>query len=51
MKIAILQYAPRLGRIKENISRAEKLLDEATSEIKNVGVDLLILPELALTGQ
>lgn len=50
MKIAILQFSPRLGEVAANFSRAESLLmrDEREGMLENV--DLLVLPELAFTG-
>ena len=47
MKIATLQLDPRIGEVKKNIALAESLL-EATN-LK--GVQLLVAPELALTGK
>lgn len=44
MKIAILQFKPELGKIKENFDTAEKMIEQA----KNA--DVLILPELWSTG-
>lgn len=46
MKIACLQYDPELGKIEQNIERAEALLEASSLS----GLDLLVLPELALTG-
>lgn len=46
MRIACLQLAPELGKVQENIERAETILNDADLE----GIDLLILPELAFTG-
>ncbi|PLB34093.1 putative protein N-terminal asparagine amidohydrolase [Aspergillus candidus] len=45
MKIATLQFAPRLGDVEGNIRRADELLDELERR-----VDMLVLPEMALTG-
>ena len=51
MKIATLQFAPRLGEVAANFSRAESLLmrQERGGELE--GMDLLVLPELAFTGE
>ena len=51
MKIATLQFAPKVGQVAANFSRAESLLmrDEREGVLK--GVDLLVLPELAFTGE
>lgn len=62
MRIATLQFAPKLGDVEGNINRANELLkkgkhiplDGQTREI-GIGIDLLrpdilVLPELALTG-
>ncbi|KAI9766788.1 MAG: Carbon-nitrogen hydrolase [Geoglossum simile] len=46
MRIACLQFAPSLGKISQNIQRAEALLRNAAPQ----NLDLLILPELAFTG-
>ncbi|PYH88192.1 hydrolase, carbon-nitrogen family protein [Aspergillus ellipticus CBS 707.79] len=58
MKIATLQFAPRLGDLEGNIRRANALLqDGKVVQGAGIGVgldllkpDVLILPELALTG-
>lgn len=62
MRIATLQFAPKLGDVEGNIQRANELLNKGktvasgdrTSPV-DIGVDLLrpdvlVLPELALTG-
>ena len=46
MKIACLQFAPKLGDVKYNIQRANVILEE--SELTDI--KWLILPELAFTG-
>lgn len=46
MKVACLQFAPRLGAVASNIKAANALLAERDL----TGVDLLVLPELALSG-
>lgn len=49
MKIACLQYAPTYGDVDTNISRVDEIL--STYCITGPGViDVLILPEMALTG-
>lgn len=45
MKIACLQFAPKLGDIEGNVARANAILSAQTPE----DLDLLVLPELALT--
>ncbi|EPS34619.1 hypothetical protein PDE_09583 [Penicillium oxalicum 114-2] len=62
MRIATLQFAPKLGDVEGNITRANELLKrgkviacDGSSERMEVGIDglrpdLLVLPELALTG-
>ena len=47
MKIACLQFAPELGKVQENIRRANELL--ARTHIPS-NLDWLVLPELAFTG-
>lgn len=64
MRIAILQFAPRLGEPEWNISRADALLaeagfdagghnieDEITRKLPLRKVDLLVLPEMAFSGE
>ena len=46
MKIACLQFAPNVGDLEGNIARANAVLAEQSLD----GLDLLVLPELALTG-
>ena len=46
MRIACLQFDPELGRLPENIARANVLLEAASPQ----NIDLLVLPELAFTG-
>lgn len=48
MKVACLQFAPEVGRLQENIARADRILVEAQLP---VDVDWLVLPELAFTGK
>ncbi len=46
LRIALAQIAPRLGAFDENLARHRALLDEARSG----GADLVVFPELGLTG-
>jgi predicted amidohydrolase len=46
MRICILQFGPKVGELDANISRADELLKDVTPD----SLDLLVLPELALTG-
>lgn len=48
MKIACLQFAPTIGNVNENIARANQVL--VAADVKDGDLDLLVLPELALTG-
>ncbi|KAI4131625.1 MAG: hypothetical protein LQ338_001139 [Usnochroma carphineum] len=48
MRIATLQFSPKLGRVDENIARADSLLASSSASLTNL--DLLVLPELAFTG-
>ncbi|RHZ74242.1 hypothetical protein CDV55_107862 [Aspergillus turcosus] len=56
MRIATLQFAPRVGDVDGNIKRANELLNSgnvagtAQAGIESLKPDLLVLPELALTG-
>ncbi len=46
IKIALAQIAPRLGQLEANLATHQRLLDEA----RQGGVDLIVFPELGLTG-
>ena len=46
MRIALLQFNPELGKPTQNIARSNALLQAASPQ----DVDLLVLPELAFTG-
>lgn len=46
MRIACLQFNPALGKFSENIALANALLQTSTPQ----DIDLLVLPELAFTG-
>ncbi|GAP93225.2 putative amino-terminal amidase [Rosellinia necatrix] len=46
MRIGCLQFAPQVGDVENNVSRADGILREAEPG----NLDLLILPELAFTG-
>ena len=48
MRIATIQFTPKLGDVKGSIAHAEDLLYKDEARLRNL--DLLILPELALTG-
>lgn len=59
MKIATLQFAPKLGDVRGNIERANELLergkvvpggDPEETRLEALRPELLVLPELALTG-
>lgn len=47
MRIGCVQFAPRLGKVSENIDRVDALLSSSPQVEK---LDFLVLPELALTG-
>ncbi|KAK3308890.1 carbon-nitrogen hydrolase [Chaetomium strumarium] len=49
MRIACLQFAPRVGDIENNLDRADAVLHKANADELD-GLDLLVLPELAFTG-
>ena len=49
MRIACLQFAPQVGRVSDNIARADAILSEADPDDLD-GLDLLVLPELAFSG-
>jgi len=46
MKVAILQFAPRLHSFDSNVSKADSLIGQLSLS----SIDLLVLPELAFTG-
>jgi predicted amidohydrolase len=46
LRIALLQMAPRLGLLEENLERHGTLIREA----REGGADLVVFPELSLTG-
>ncbi|KAL2813278.1 carbon-nitrogen hydrolase [Aspergillus granulosus] len=64
MRIATLQIAAKLGDVEGNIRRADEVLANATLKVNNperglkttgvkiedAGLDILVLPEMALTG-
>ncbi|KAL1304473.1 hypothetical protein AAFC00_003464 [Neodothiora populina] len=49
MKIGCLQFAPEIGQVEANISKADALLEQAGKE-ECSKLDLLVLPEMALSG-
>lgn len=50
MKIATLQLAPKLGDLQGNIARANGLLKSNKLVSAEAPPDILVLPEMALTG-
>ncbi|KAF2238711.1 carbon-nitrogen hydrolase [Viridothelium virens] len=46
MKIACLQFAPEVGKVQENIAKANHILERDNVS----GVDILVLPEMAFSG-
>ncbi len=44
--VGLAQIAPRLGAVGENLGEHRRLIDEARAK----GIDLLVFPELGLTG-
>uniref|UniRef100_A0A0B7KGG5 CN hydrolase domain-containing protein n=2 Tax=Bionectria ochroleuca TaxID=29856 RepID=A0A0B7KGG5_BIOOC len=46
MRIGCLQFAPQVGDVDNNLTRADEILANADPE----GLDLLVLPELAFSG-
>ena len=46
IRVALAQIAPRLGALDENLERHLELIAEATG----AGADLVVFPELGLTG-
>ena len=59
MKIATLQFAPKLGDLQGNIKRANELLERRKmasggaareTPLEMLSPEILVLPELAFTG-
>lgn len=48
MKIATLQFDPKIGDVEGNIRRADEILKGREYDLR--GLDLLVLPEMAFTG-
>lgn len=48
MRIATLQFAPKLSKVNANIDRANALLSSSGTHLDDI--DLLVLPELAFSG-
>ena len=46
IKVGLAQLAPRLGQLEANLARHHEFISDARSQ----GVDLLVFPELGLTG-
>ncbi len=46
VRVGLAQIAPRLGRLDENLARHHELIEEARAN----GADLVVFPELGLTG-
>jgi predicted amidohydrolase len=46
LRIALAQIAPRLGFLEENLARHREIL----AEVRGAGADLVVFPELGLTG-
>jgi predicted amidohydrolase len=46
LRIALAQLAPRLGLLDENLARHEEIVERARTD----GADLVVFPELGLTG-
>jgi protein N-terminal amidase len=47
MRIGCLQFAPQVGDVDNNLNRADSVLSKANPE----DMDLLVLPELAFSGE
>ncbi|TGZ76459.1 carbon-nitrogen hydrolase [Ascodesmis nigricans] len=48
LKIACLQFNPKLGDLDGNVRRADRILEESQAEA--LGIGLLVLPEMAFSG-
>ena len=53
MRVATLQFAPRLGKVEANIRRADEVLSRAMKKINDARkpLDILVLPEMAFSGK
>jgi protein N-terminal amidase len=49
MRIGCLQFAPQVGDVSGNITRAEAVLSRAEPQDLET-LDLLVLPEMAFSG-
>ena len=54
MKVACVQFAPKLGKTDENIARVNTLLHRNEAQLRAATADggtlWIVLPEMALTG-
>lgn len=50
MRIACLQFAPHVADVENNLTKADEILNQADPD-DLVDLDLLVLPELAFTGE
>jgi protein N-terminal amidase len=48
MKVALLQFAPEVGKVQDNLRRADEILQE--TQIPE-DTDWLVLPEMAFSGK
>lgn len=46
IRVAVAQFAPRLGDVPANLETHKRIISEATTQ----GADLVVFPELSLTG-
>jgi predicted amidohydrolase len=51
MRIATFQFAPTLGEVNANRDKVRQLLDRAEERGELDGLDLLVFPEMALSGE
>ncbi len=48
MKVALLQFAPEVGKVRENVQRADDILMDTSIP---ADLDWLVLPEMAFSGE
>jgi hypothetical protein len=48
MKVALLQFAPEVGKVQDNIRRADDILQDTRIP---ADIDWIILPEMAFSGK
>ena len=50
MRIATVQFAPKVGEVQSNIDRANALIEGGRKSGALDSIDVLVLPEMAFSG-